>query len=197
VDQEWRRPEPRQGLLDAAAGVEQGRALVRDLDARGFAGAQVLLEIWNRSEPPAVSLGAALATIAPGSAGTLRQLVRRSAIDGWPRDVLERRLDHFIGEDRRVPDALEAVGAGDVPRLAALSQASQADAETLLGNQVPETIALARAAREQGAFAASSFGAGFGGSVWALVEHDAEEFAARWHPGAFVASPGPPLTPLV
>jgi galactokinase len=156
-------------------------------------GAKVLLEIWNRSQPPAVSLGAALAA---GSADTLRQLVRRSAIDGWPPHVLTRRLDHFIGEDRRVPDALEAVGAADVPRLAALSEASQADAETLLGNQVPETIALARAARERGAFAASSFGAGFGGSVWALVDHDAERFAARWHPDAFVARPGPPLTSL-
>ena len=42
----------------------------------------------------------------------------------------------------------------------------------LLGNQVPETIALARAALAHGAFAACSFGAGFGGSVWALVEGD-------------------------
>lgn len=159
-------------------------------------GAQVLLEIWNRSQPAAASLGAALATTPSECADTLRQLVRRSAIDGWPPDVLERRLDHFIGEDRRVPDALDAFGAADVPRLAALSEASQADAETLLGNQVPETIALARAARDLGGLAACSFGAGFGGSVWALVDHDAEGFAARWHPGAFVARPGPPLTQL-
>jgi galactokinase len=157
-------------------------------------GAQVLLELWNGSQPPAASLGAALAS---GSADTLRQLVRRSAIGGWPSDVLERRLDHFIGEDRRVPDALDAFGAADVPRLAALSDASQVDAEVLLGNQVPETIALARAARDLGGFAACSFGAGFGGSVWALVDRDAEGFAGRWHQGAFVARPGPPLTSLV
>jgi galactokinase len=56
-------------------------------------------------------------------------------------------------------------------------------------------MALARAAREHGALAASSFGAGFGGSVWALVDRDAaDDFATRWHPGAFVAQPGPPLT---
>ncbi len=154
-------------------------------------GTQVLLEIWNEAHPSAASLGAALAS---GSLDTLRQLVRESAIDGWPPDVLTRRLDHFIAEDHRVPDALDAFGGADVARLTALSEASQADAETVLGNQVPETIALARAARERGAFAACSFGAGFGGSVWALVDRDAGDFAERWHPGAFVARPGPPLT---
>ena len=61
---------------------------------------------------------------------------------------------------------------------------------------MPETIALARAARSLGAFAACSFGAGFGGSVWALVEGDAAGFAARWQPGAFVARPAPPVTAL-
>jgi len=157
-------------------------------------GAQVLLEIWNASEPRAASLGAPLAS---GSVDTLRRLVRVSAIAGWAPDVLERRLDHFMGEDGRVPAALDAFRAADVARLTALSDASQADAETLLGNQVPETIALARAAREQGAFAACSFGAGFGGSVWALVDHDAEGFAGRWNAGAFVARPGPPLTALL
>ena len=156
-------------------------------------GAQVLLEIWNASQPRAVSLGAALA-----SAGVepFLALVRASAMDGWPPEVLERRLEHFIREDRRVPDAVDAVGAGDADRLTALAGGSQSDAETLLGNQVPETIALARAARDLGAFAACSFGAGFGGSVWALVDRDADGFAGRWHPGAFVARPGPPLTQL-
>jgi galactokinase len=157
-------------------------------------GAQVLLEIWNASEQPAASLGAALAS---GTVDTLRRLVRGSSIVGWPEDVLERRLEHFIREDARIPEALDAFRAADAARLTALSDASQADAGLLLGNQVPETIALARAAREQGAFAACSFGAGFGGSVWALVDRDAEGFAGRWHAGAFVARPGPPLTSLV
>jgi len=38
-----------------------------------------------------------------------------------------------------------------------------------LGNQIPQTIFLAKTARQLGAVAASAFGAGFGGSVWALV----------------------------
>src|SRR5207249_5011124 len=58
---------------------------------------------------------------------------------------------------------------------------SQHLAETLLGNQVEQTISLARKARELGAVAASAFGAGFGGSVWALIPSSAAaEFSARW-----------------
>jgi len=54
-------------------------------------------------------------------------------------------------------------------------------AERGLGNQVPETIELARSARRLGAIAASAFGAGFGGSVWALVPAtDAARFADEW-----------------
>ena len=140
-----------------------------------------------------MSLGAALCS---GSVETLRDLVRGSAIRQWPAGVLEQRLEHFIREDARVPDAVDAFGTADADRLSALAGASQAEAESLLGNQVPETVALARSARELGAFAACSFGAGFGGSVWALVDRDAEEFARRWHAGAFVARPGPPLTEL-
>ncbi len=50
-----------------------------------------------------------------------------------------------------------------------MAERSQEAAERWLGNQIPETIALARLARHVGATAASAFGAGFGGSVWALV----------------------------
>jgi galactokinase len=58
---------------------------------------------------------------------------------------------------------------------------SQQAAEKLLGNQIPETSFLARQARKLGAVAASAFGAGFGGSVWALVpEVEAHAFRARW-----------------
>ena len=79
----------------------------------------------------------------------------------------------------------------------------------MLGNQIPETITLAQLAREVGAFASSSFGAGFGGSVWAAVPTaDAQRFGEEWvgayaqrmpHVGKvdwFVARPGPPATEL-
>jgi galactokinase len=95
--------------------------------------------------------------------------------------ALGSRLAHFIAEDERVTDALDAFRSGDRRRLSDLSRSSQDQAQMLLGNQVPETIALADLAHEHGAFAASSFGAGFGGSVWALVNADgAGGFADRW-----------------
>ena len=62
-----------------------------------------------------------------------------------------------------------------------LSADSQREADELLGNQIPETILMAKLARDNGAFASSSFGAGFGGSVWALVPAgEAAAFGERW-----------------
>jgi len=50
-----------------------------------------------------------------------------------------------------------------------------------LENQVEETAYLVRSARAFDAVAASAFGAGFGGAVWALVPaSEADRFAARW-----------------
>ena len=179
--------------------------------------ASALLDLWNSAEPQARSLHTALATSA-AAPERLATLVRdRPPFDqaqGRPAepsaaDLLDR-LTHFLNEDARIPAAVDAIRAADRARIGALSDDSQSDAEVLLGNQVPETIALARAARTLGAFGASSFGAGFGGSVWALVETaDAVDFAARWlsdyrtrFPArdtatVFVAPPGPSLTWLL
>ena len=168
----------------------------------------MLLDLWNMDSPAAApSLGAGLlnsgnsgedtARTSPAAVDRLRALVRASTIPGWSRDALEKRLDHFIHEDARIPEAVDAFRHADEERIGRLAEGSQADAETLLGNQIPEMSALARTARELGAFASSSFGAGFGGSVWALVEHDrAEAFARRWHAEAFIAPPGPPVVEL-
>ena len=50
-----------------------------------------------------------------------------------------------------------------------------------LGNQVPQTRLMVSLARDMGAIGASSFGAGWGGSVYALVRaDDAEAFASQW-----------------
>jgi len=46
---------------------------------------------------------------------------------------------------------------------------------------VPQTNYLQQSARRLGAVAASAFGAGFGGSVWAMTEADkAEKFRQAW-----------------
>ena len=158
-------------------------------------GTRVLVDVWNASQPATDSLGTV--TAAPAHAALLRDLIRHAQVAAWPSDALERRLDHFIREDARVEEAVEAFAAADRALVGRLAAGSQRDAENLLGNQVPESIALARSARDAGAFASCSFGAGFGGSVWALVDRaHADEFAHRWSPGAFLATPGPPVTEL-
>ena len=78
--------------------------------------------------------------------------------------------------------AAEAIATGQWAALGALADRSHALADQCLRNQTPETNALQLLARSLGAVAASSFGAGFGGSVWAAVPGDqAERFAETWH----------------
>jgi galactokinase len=95
--------------------------------------------------------------------------------------VLRTRLDHFIAEDARVADASDAFARGDVAAIGELARASQDDADRMLGNQIPETRDLVSLATDIGAAAASAFGAGWGGSVWALVPlNDAPRFLEEW-----------------
>ena len=168
-------------------------------------GARVLLQLWNEHEVPGESLGAILASSA-AAPDRMRELVERSAAAEWPVEHLQRRLRHFENEDACVLAAVRALEEIDDAALGEISRMSQQNAEQLLRQQVPETSALAQEARSCGAFAACSFGAGFGGSVWALVERGrAEQFASEWlaryrqrHEApravAFVATPGPAVT---
>ena len=95
---------------------------------------------------------------------------------------LRARFDQFVEETFVIiPEVGDHLAAGRVGEISDLVDRSQAGAERGLANQVPETSFLARSARELGAVAASAFGAGFGGSVWALVgAPQAGEFCARW-----------------
>ncbi|MEX2273316.1 MAG: galactokinase family protein [Vicinamibacterales bacterium] len=119
-----------------------------------------------------------------------------------PARMTGARLEQFEAENGRVVAAADAFARADIDAIADLAAASQRDAEELLGNQVPETRDLVRLALDHGAAAASAFGAGWGGSVWALVrETEGELFSARWieryrkrHPhlasGVFASPPG-------
>ena len=85
-------------------------------------------------------------------------------------------LPTFLHRERR-----DCPGSGcgaDNRRHGGIRQAanrSQGEGVRLLGNQIAETEALAELAVQSGALAASAFGAGFGGSVWALVREDSVE----------------------
>ena len=161
----------------------------RDRYNRLSADARALLGLWNDRHRHADSLAQALASAA-GAVDTLHALADQAG-----RPDLHQRLDHFVREDARIPQAVNAFNERDAATLDALSAASQHDADVLLDNQVDETRSLVASARANGALAACSFGAGFGGSVWALVESGrARSFADTWAPGAFVMTPSIPLT---
>jgi galactokinase len=141
----------------------------RDRYNRASALVAALLAEWRRvSGRDDPTLADAIAS-APEAVGSIRAIAA-AGVPPFPAELLTARLEHFLLEDGVfVPAAVAAFAEGRFDELGRISDDSQRAAEVLLGNQVPETIALARLAREHGALAASAFGAGFGGSVWALV----------------------------
>lgn len=164
-------------------------------DAYNLASAMVrhLLDTWNASTGR--------------DDGSLDDALR-SDPDAWPRlrtiarssgahdpALLERRLEQFVLEAHQlVPAAGSALARGALAELGPLADRSQRASEEWLDNQVLATSALARQARELGAVAASAFGAGFGGSVWALVPSaSAGAFTSSWKASYDAAFPQ--LTP--
>ena len=141
-----------------------------------------MVAIWNKAMTRKDSCLADALASSPEAAVTLRDLLQSSNSIDFTAQRLVDRFDQYVLEAHDViPEAFTALGDGDLDAFGRVVDRSQNAAETLLGNQIPETIELARSARELGAFAASAFGGGFGGSVWALVEKgDAEIFAERW-----------------
>ena len=138
---------------------------------------------YNEAASRASLIASAWRQTHAGDNRTLGQLVRdQETFDSLALSAeLQARLAHFIAEDARVPRAADAFEQGDAPEIGRLAEASQRDAERLLGNQVPETTELVALARAGGAAAASGFGAGWGGSVWALVRKDlASAFLDEW-----------------
>jgi galactokinase len=144
--------------------------------------ASAVAELWRREtgrgDP---HLAAALGSHAD-AAERLKKIVETVRHKEFEPAALSARLEHFVLESGEIiPKAGRALIEGDLRRFGRLVDRSQQAAERLLGNQVPETVYLAAAAQENGAIAASAFGAGFGGSVWAMVETaKAEPFLTAW-----------------
>jgi galactokinase len=192
----------------ASSGIQADKAdSVKDRYNRASNGVRALHTMWNaKSGERAQSLCAALASH-PRAAEKLEQWIEGN--DLFSAEELRRRLRHFVRENARAAQAAAAFHQVDEAALGRLADDSQREAHELLGNQIPETMALAQLARDAGAFASSSFGAGFGGSVWAAVRTaEAERFGREWvrayqdkmpHAGTvdwFVARPGPAATEI-
>ena len=182
----------------------------RDRYNRASLAARSIVAAWRTaSGSDAATLAAAL-DASPDARDRIRAALEATVADAELRGLVDRLEQFWLESEVIVPQAVDALVRRDFARLGDLVDQSQAAAETRLGNQVPETIALTRQARALGAIAASAFGAGFGGSVWALVPtSDAAVFAERWRdrysrtprradraPEFFVTAAGPPLVRL-
>jgi galactokinase len=191
----------------ASSGVASDKTgEVRERYNRLSLAASAILDLWNRSTGRQdASLFAALAN-GPDVPERLRRLLTLLPVAGFPPEYLVGRLEQFVEETTSIiPSVGDLLARGEYGLVGELVDRSQQLAETRLLNQVPETIALARSARELGAAASSAFGGGFGGSVWALVRAEgADAFRRRWaeryaeaFPGTtgesrfFVTRPGP------
>jgi galactokinase len=171
--------------------------------------ARLAAEHWRHGTGGREAHLGAIAVGGPAAVARLRDVLTRVG-DATARDALLARVHHFIEESEAiVPAAAHALATGDLDGFGRLVDRSQALAHELLGNQVPQTRWLAARARRLGAVAASAFGAGFGGSVWALVERDAAPaFLRRWRTGYhrrgarprrtawFLSPPAPPARPV-
>lgn len=173
---------------------------------RASATVRRLVDSWNRETGRHDASLAEAAGSAPDAAERLRAVAQRINDPAITPEYARHRLDQFLCETYEfIPAATDALQRQAVAEFGVIVDRSQEMAEQSLGNQVPQTIALQRFARELGAVAASSFGAGFGGSVWAMVpdslaHHFAEDWGARYreaYPGLaarslfFTSPPGP------
>ena len=151
---------------------------------RGPSTVQTVLARWNETT------GRADASLT----GAVRHLVgdatgEQAAGDPALKDLLRlcdpgyerQRIEQFLIESLvLVPEGARLIAAAD-PGVGEVLERSQELADRGLCNQVPQTRLMVSLAREAGAIGASSFGAGWGGSVYALVRADeAEGFAAQW-----------------
>lgn len=144
------------------------------------------------SRRTALNLGDAL-ELAGDADGLLAGIRGGAAALGEEAGPLLRRARHFLEECALVDAAFDALIRGDVAAFAAAANRSAAVGADMLDNQVPETLRLAELARDLGAAAASPFGAGFGGAVWALVrDADAAAFLDEWRTHYRAAFPGRP-----
>ncbi len=147
----------------------------RDLYNRASARAKAVVTRWNEATGHHCdSIGQALREV-PDARTSLRGAVAGDA-------ELTTRLEHFFAESETyVPAAAQALAAGDLTTFGREVADSHRAAAEMLGNVVPQTQALVDLALADGAHAASAFGAGFGGSVWALVDSEGSDaFAGRW-----------------
>jgi galactokinase len=166
------------GLMDQAASLlaRAGHALLLDCGTREY-----------RQVPFPSDLELLVA-----DSGTRRRLGesgyarRRSEVEAGDR----RRLRHIRSENERVSEVVTALEAGDRDTLRSAFAASHASLRDDFEVSTPELDRLVAAALAAGSVAARMTGAGFGGSIVALVDRGSGEgIGARLDAPFFVCRP--------
>lgn len=167
-------------VIGASGVAAEKTGAAKDQYNRAAEAVGAILDVWRDATGHDAPTLFDLVTKTDGTA--LRRVLAQARHPRFTADALLARLDHFVHEAIDIiPHASGALARGDLDTFGAFVDDSQSSAERWLANQIPETIALARLARAHGAVAASAFGAGFGGSVWALVRTaDAPAFIEAW-----------------
>lgn len=148
---------------------------------RVSARAKTLIEIWNHSQGTQLRHLADLCAIPNLDLYDVWKAILQRPHDAFTDVELQDRLDQFMEEMRLVKEAVRVLRLGNLTVFGRCAQQSQHMAARLLHNQVEETNTLVAKAKRYGAVAASAFGAGFGGAVWAMVaKSEVKAFLERW-----------------
>jgi galactokinase len=182
IERSVRVPDDCVFVIGVSGVVADKTGTAKELYNRASLSVRAIVDIWKAatgSNPPSL---AAAATSSPDAPGLIRDAIRHAISNATEQRELLNRFEQFWLESEVImPKAGDALTLWDLTAFGQLVDQSQTATEELLGNQVPETAWLAREARNLGAIAASAFGAGFGGSVWALVRRKgADEFLRSW-----------------
>jgi len=101
---------------------------------------------------------------------------------GYRPGALRGRFEQFFDESEMLVEGIaKSLAAKEFEALGRYSDESHRQTVEVLCNTIPATAWLPQKARVLGALGASAFGAGFGGSCWAVVEEPAaSDFMERW-----------------
>jgi len=152
--------------------------------------ARAVVEEWNRAMGTRCTnmrevADEAAARAASAAEDPLPEATRvLSSSERYPQaewDLAGRMRQFWIEDRRHVPGAVRALAARDATAFGEISSASHADSRRYLGNIAAEIDELATSARDLEAWGASGFGAGFGGSAYAVLPAAlAQGFVERW-----------------
>jgi galactokinase len=165
-----------------------------------------IVRLWQAATNQSVNSLSEILHSAPDVEQRLRGILKDAAHSAFKSYELTERLDHLVIENRLVESVPNRLDSETINEFGALALQSHQAAAQLLKNQTAETNGLVELATQLGAHGASAFGAGFGGSVWAIVDADTSgAFLTDWRrqyekdfPQAtkqarfFIMRPGPP-----